>query len=272
MTNYLNKPLGDLPGNASLRMFCFHHAGGSASLYRDWQRALGNQVEVVPVLLPGRDQRFNEKRFLNLDTLIEDIAPQLAPYLETPHVFFGHSMGALIAYKLACYRYANGRLLPRMLFISSCAAPQLPSVGSMLAELDDMALLKRLSEIGGVPEQLLSYPEFLDYMMPILRDDLTMCGSYQRQKNPIILPCPFHLFGGADDSLTSEDQLRAWSPLSSERSDLSIFPGGHFYLKDTPDLLNAELRVLLRQHTRPERKVLEHVPTPLFSRNLSAIY
>lgn len=39
---------------ARLRLFCFHHAGGAASAFAGWQEALGPDVSVVPVQLPGR--------------------------------------------------------------------------------------------------------------------------------------------------------------------------------------------------------------------------
>ncbi|MFE2959963.1 thioesterase II family protein [Nocardia tengchongensis] len=103
MTGYL-EPAAAAADSASLRLFCFHHAGGGASGYRTWQRALGPHTAVRPVLLPGRERRSGEARFDDLEPLIADLDVQLDEHLTEPYVFFGHSMGALLAYRLAAWR------------------------------------------------------------------------------------------------------------------------------------------------------------------------
>src|SRR2546426_6412646 len=103
MTSYHDPP----GGNAVPRLFFFHHAGGGSSLYQHWERALTPLVSVWPVLLPGRERRMREARFESLDSLVPDLDRHLAPYLTVPHVFFGHSLGALVAYRLDCHRRAG---------------------------------------------------------------------------------------------------------------------------------------------------------------------
>ena len=42
---------------ARLRLFCFPYAGAGASIFHRWPDALREEVDVVPVQLPGRETR-----------------------------------------------------------------------------------------------------------------------------------------------------------------------------------------------------------------------
>jgi medium-chain acyl-[acyl-carrier-protein] hydrolase len=88
---------------ASLRLFCFPYAGGSASIFRGWAQHLPPTVEVCAIQLPGRGGRLLEPAITRMPRLIQAIAPAFVPYLDIPFAFFGHSMGTLISLELARY-------------------------------------------------------------------------------------------------------------------------------------------------------------------------
>jgi medium-chain acyl-[acyl-carrier-protein] hydrolase len=48
---------------AALRLVCFPHAGGSASIFRTWPNALPPEVELLAIALSGRDARVREPLF-----------------------------------------------------------------------------------------------------------------------------------------------------------------------------------------------------------------
>jgi surfactin synthase thioesterase subunit len=77
-------------------------------MFNTWGRALGPRIEVVPVEVENRE------RFATLSQLVEVLHGQLRAELDGPHVFFGHSFGALLAYRLACLRAAGDFALPRV--------------------------------------------------------------------------------------------------------------------------------------------------------------
>src|SRR5579859_3905311 len=80
-----------------LRLFCLPYAGGGASMFRDWTTGLPADIDVCPILLPGRESRVREPAFSRVEPLVEALAPAVLPYLDVPYALFGHSMGALIA-------------------------------------------------------------------------------------------------------------------------------------------------------------------------------
>ena len=112
--------------DAELRLFCFPFAGGSAATYHNWPRIASRRIQVCGVEYPGRGIRLEEEPFMSFRPLIRNLADLLAPHLDEPFAFFGHSMGGLVAFELARTLRARGARLPQHLFISAAAAPELP--------------------------------------------------------------------------------------------------------------------------------------------------
>ena len=111
-------------------------------------RRSARAVDVVPVEI------LNRERFATLRQLVDEVNDQLRSALDGPHVFFGHSFGALLAYRLACLRAASGSPSPRALIVSSFAPPHLPAPIPAVDHLDDHQLTALLSDLGGIPPEL----------------------------------------------------------------------------------------------------------------------
>src|SRR5258708_8192662 len=98
---------------ASLRLFCFPHAGAGVSAFSTWTPELLPGVELCLVQLPGRENRIQETPITRLSVLVQMMADALSPTMTRPFAFFGHSMGALIAFELAPPLPAEGRQTPQ---------------------------------------------------------------------------------------------------------------------------------------------------------------
>lgn len=110
---------------ATMRLFCFPYAGGTTHTYRSWQGLLPESIDVAPVHLPGRGQRLSEPPLQRLSEIVEALGPEVVPYFDKPFAFFGHSMGALIAFELARWLRKNHKVMPAQVFLSGRKAPQL---------------------------------------------------------------------------------------------------------------------------------------------------
>src|SRR5688500_15270285 len=64
---------------ARVRLLCLPYAGGGASAFRHWPDALTSSIEVCPVQLPGRENRFVEAPFTRAEAVVEAMAPALRP-------------------------------------------------------------------------------------------------------------------------------------------------------------------------------------------------
>jgi surfactin synthase thioesterase subunit len=234
------------------RLICFHHAGGTAAAFRSLTRALDPEIPVTTVNLPGRGARMGEPRHHDVNACATQLADELGPYLDEPHVLLGHSMGAMIAYTIAQQRILSFRRGPEALIVVSHGAPHLASavasiereVGSTLDDVDDWKLATTMSQFGGIPAELLAQPKWLAALMPLLRDDLRICASYRDRGEPP-LPCPVHVFGGDVDPLVTSGGLYEWRQHTHQPGPVTIVTGGHFLFGDPdPCLVQAITQIL----------------------------
>jgi medium-chain acyl-[acyl-carrier-protein] hydrolase len=235
---------------ARLRLFCFPYAGGSASIYRTWPKDLPPDIEVCAVQLPGRGGRLLETPFTDLSALIEALAEALLPQLETPFAFFGHSMGALIAFELARHLRQRHGLQPVHLFVSGFRAAQLPDPDELTYNLPEAEFLAAVRRLNGTPEAILQNDELLSLMLPVVRADVTICETYAYQDDAP-LDCPLTSFGGRSDSIVSPEELMGWIVQTSGDYDVQMFDGDHFYINSArPQLLRAVSAALARHLSR----------------------
>jgi len=233
---------------ASLRLFCFPYAGGGASVYRRWAQYLPGTVELLAVQLPGREDRFREPAYRRVEAAVEMLARDLEPQADRPFVFWGHSMGALIAYELTRSLRSAGRPCPRRLMVSGRQAPQLPEPLPPIPDLADEPFVAELQKrYGGVPEAIARDPEIRAVFLPTIRADLELVNTYVHQPGAP-LACGISAFGGTHDAISRSD-LEAWKIQTTADFRLHVFPGDHFYL-------NTQTEALLPRVVEDLREVL----------------
>lgn len=235
-------PYGMPDKSLLLRLFCFPYAGGGASQFRNWGASLSPHLQVIPVQLPGREQRFTEIAFDDLNLLVECLYEVLSPYLDVPYAFFGHSMGALIAFELAHFCMAKNTRLPEKLFLSSYRAPVVRH--DPYRDLTDEKIFKRISRLNGIPQDVLDNEEFKNLFMPLFRADYRLCRSYRYQERAQ-LPCSMKVYAGTSDVVPLND-LMAWRHKTSGNFNSELFHGNHFYLKESQKELLSDIQQELK--------------------------
>jgi len=217
------------PG-ARIYLFCFHHAGGGASVFRQWSNSLPPEIEVCPVQLPGREDRLRDPPFTDLSSLIEALDDALSPDLEKPFALFGHSMGAIFCFELARSLCRKRGVCPLQLFVSGSRAPHLPNPEPPIHDLPRNLFLEKLKELNGIPENVLREPDMIEFFLPILRADIKLLESYVFAESAP-LNCPITAFGGLEDKIVSRAELGAWSDHTRDTFKLQMFPGDHFFMR-----------------------------------------
>ncbi len=231
---------------ARLRLLCFPYAGGSALAYRHWVASMPEEIDVLPVQLPGRDRRLREAAYTRVEPLVEAAVHGLTPHLDRPFAVFGHSLGSLVGYEVVQRLRRDRGLEPVHLLVSARRAPQLPPDPDDDYKLPDAELIERLREINGTPAEVLEHPELMELMLPLLRADFELNDTYQPIAHPP-LECPVTAYGGLEDVETSKDQLEVWSEVTAGPFQLRMFPGDHFYLNQHRSrLIQAVAEDLLR--------------------------
>ncbi|TDD61590.1 alpha/beta fold hydrolase [Kribbella antibiotica] len=213
---------------APVRMYCFPHSGGSPGEYLGWADRL-QDTELWAVQLPGRGSRMGETPYTSMDALVVDFLAEVE--LEQPFVFFGHSLGALVAYEVARALRDAARPGPAALYVSAARAPQVDRLSDGFHELENADLIEAIEErYGRLPGELTANPEMLDLMLPVLRADLTLVANY-RSQDAAPLDCPVTVFGGStDDDVTP--YLDEWRAYTSRPMETQVFAGDHFYFRE----------------------------------------
>jgi medium-chain acyl-[acyl-carrier-protein] hydrolase len=224
---------------ATVRLFCFPYAGVGPSVYRPWQTALPGHVEVKLVQLPGREGRWREPALTNIGEIADRVARALPPHLQSPFAFYGHSLGALIAFEVTRRLRAAGQALPRHLFLAAHRAAHVPNPHPAMRHLDDDAFVDELRRrYDGIPQTVLDNPELLELMLPCLRADFTAYETYE-YRSDAPLDCPISAFGGDQDAYVRTHEVAGWREQTRGRFRMRVVPGNHFFMQAQRDQVLA---------------------------------
>lgn len=246
---------GSTDEQVELKMFCFPYAGGTAMLFKKWEDLLPTAVQVIPVELPGRGARLKEPPFVSVPALIEELEDAIWPLLDKPFVFFGHSMGAIIAFELSrSLRCKHGRE-PQTLFIAGRRAPQITKGAPVTYDFPRDEFIEELIKLDGTPKEVIENAELMELMIPLLRADFQLVQTYEYLTDTP-LQCPIIVYGGLQDYETPRDLLSPWKEQTSSRFALHMLPGDHFFIRSSQSqllkLLGRELYEMI-VHSRLTR-------------------
>jgi medium-chain acyl-[acyl-carrier-protein] hydrolase len=223
----------------SPRLFCFPYAGGSAQIFRKWQRYFSPDVALCLAHLPGRAMRIGEPPFTRLKPLVRVLAEAIIPQLQLPFAFWGHSMVAMISFELARELRRQGQPVPMALFVSGRSAPQTPDPDPITFNLPEKDFIAELQRLNGTPKEVLDNPELKHLFLPILRADFEVVETYVYESDKP-LACAIHAYGGLKDSHVPVNNLKAWQEQTSRECVVRMFPGDHFFIHTcSADVLNV---------------------------------
>jgi pyochelin biosynthesis protein PchC len=215
---------------APRQLVCFPHAGGAASTFRGWAELVGPSVEVVAVQYPGRQDRFGDPLPEDITSLAGWIAAEIEPRLARPTAFFGHSMGATVAFEVA--RRLQPRFPSRLarLYVSACDAP--PAHRPRTTDFADEEIRAYVRSLGGAGAALLANDDLWQLSLPALRNDFQMIETY-RYRPGAPLTCPVTAIAGDADAAVPLADVQRWQELTIGPFEAIVQPGGHFYFDDS---------------------------------------
>lgn len=227
-----------------LRLVCFPHAGGGVQSFASWKDLLPTGVSLHAVALPGRESRLQEPPVSQVEELIAELIPALLPLSDRPLVFYGHSLGALLAYAAACtLETEHGRSLDHLI-VSGRVAAHAPLPRDAMHLLPDDQFIAALRELDGTPQEILDSPEMMRLLTPMLRADFTLNETFDR--DPLHrLSCDMTAIGGLWDPHAPRAGLHQWRELTHGSFRLSMVPGNHFFIHSAQALFLRLISVLV---------------------------
>lgn len=213
---------------AKLRLFCFPYAGGGASTYRAWPTDLPSSIELCALQLPARERRIHEPPLTDMAPLVEHVIAAIEPWLDRPFGFYGHSMGALIAYEVARALRRQRRDLPVVLFAAARRAPHLAKEKPHVHHMDDASLTEVIRRLNGTAASIINDQRVMSHYLPTIRADFALFENYRYvPESP--LSCSIVALGGTSDAEQSQEELALWRKHTSGHFEVRLFPGGHFF-------------------------------------------
>lgn len=220
-----------------MRLLIFPHAGGSADFYVPFARAFSPSVSCVAVQYPGKRTGKDLSKYTGIGELADKLAEMVKPE-EIPGgevAFFGHSMGALLAFELALRFESAGNPISS-LFVSASAAPGLLRRISKL-EGSDQQLLTTVAEITGANPEFLKNEQFAATLLPTLRG-LKAVAAYERPPEAVV-SCPLYALMPENDELATDELVSPWRQRTTGHFEMTVFQGGHFYINENLPALSS---------------------------------
>ncbi|KUF16719.1 thioesterase II family protein [Streptomyces silvensis] len=212
----------------------FHHAGGSAAVFRRLIRLLPDHIRPVAAELPGRGRRWREPTLHTADDAVRDLTDLVVREVgpDEDLALFGHSMGAYLGLGVAAALERRGGPRCQVLFASANLAPQLasPLFADDTAPPSDEEVLDRAARFGALDAGLLRDPHIAARAAALLRADFDICDSFVRTMSWTVTESPVVVCRGQDDAF-GDEHTDLWQWSSVQPLTTCTFPGGHLYLE-----------------------------------------
>lgn len=213
------------------RLFIFPHAGGSASFYVPFSKAFSTDMKRIAVQYPGTAGGHEYSTVPSIQELADTIYDILrrAPGPFSPTAFFGHSMGALVAFEVTRRFESAGRQITA-LFVSASSAPDRMR-REYFRDLSDDELVRFLMELSGTDPKVLNNKDFVQMILPSLRGYYDSIAGYACEPGATV-SCPIYAFMGTEDRLAPYDNVCGWSAHTTSDFTVRVFEGNHFYFTE----------------------------------------
>ncbi|MEX0870249.1 MAG: SDR family NAD(P)-dependent oxidoreductase [Aquisalimonadaceae bacterium] len=237
------------PQNATVRLVCFHHLGGSAEFFRRWTEPLTDIAEVLAVQLPGRGDRADEPAIVDMDVVFEALLPLLQSLLDRPMVLYGHSMGSHLAFECARRLRALG-YRPDHLFASGLWSPLDHHIEKQSPEFVDIDLANL-----EIPSALRDDNAYMHALNKLVHADTELLRNYRGANAEPPLDIPITAFSGENDPFAPPPKVARWAGCTSSAFVHLSVPGKHMFVADQPTIVDDRLRSALASFTGSEAEV-----------------
>ncbi|WP_274565189.1 thioesterase II family protein [Streptomyces spiramyceticus] len=218
-------------------LICLPFAGAGASFFTPWQDLAPEGLRILPVQLPGREQRFVEPPHTDATAAVDEAyALTTAQLGEGARVaVFGHSLGAVLAYELAHRLEATPGVRLDGLVVSGSPGPWTRRADHA-NDLPDDEFVARVRTFAGYSHVALEDPEMRALLLPTLRADVRMHETYVPTSDRP-LSAPITSVRGRDDELVSAVEAAQWAWATTGRLTTAELDGGHMYVTERAEAL-----------------------------------
>jgi medium-chain acyl-[acyl-carrier-protein] hydrolase len=228
------------------RIIIFPYAGSGPSSFYQWARQIPDDVEVFIIHLPGRERRFAEPPCGRLGDIVQAVARDLISLSPAKTLFFGYSLGTLIAYEVAKTLAARRLAIPNMLAVAAGSSPDNVERRPPVYDLPQGAFWREVMSYGGTSAEMAQDPELRAYAEPMLRADFKLIDEYRFAPHNGF-DFPVLAVAGTNDHVCPPQYVRAWSDFTTGPFLYHEFDDAHFFIQQHGTALYKLIRELSEQ-------------------------
>ncbi|MGW0932759.1 amino acid adenylation domain-containing protein [Streptomyces sp. NPDC002644] len=238
------------------RVFCVAGMGGTTGGFVPLARHLPDDVELVGIQLPGREERADEAPMTDMMAVADQVVAALADRLDVPAVLYGHSQGSWLCWEVS-HRLAHRPGVPPLALVAACALPPLAEPTDGLRRLAEITAdgdfdQVRLDELtvafrGLLPDQVLDDEELLAAYVDRLRADTVLAESHRTVLRGVTRPplaTPVLAVEGSEDPVLPPAAMEVWRDLTDGAFGRTSIPGTH-----AAPIVNAEAMAVQLMNT-----------------------
>lgn len=214
--------------SSKYKIFCFSHAGGSASRFLPWMKQMKN-ITVIPIELPGKNTRMKVELPTDLWEVVDDVARNIVDLVDYQDKIFiyGHSFGALLAFYVTYQLENEYGIEIAKLIVAARQSVNVDKKESYNTTMGDEELIKELEEYGGTPELFWQSRELQKIYLPIIKSDYKLNEQHVYHDEHINASILAHI-GNQDRDITIAD-IKCWNDVTKGNFEYEVFEGNHFF-------------------------------------------
>jgi surfactin synthase thioesterase subunit len=235
------------PGRKQIVMFPF--GGGSGYSYVSLINEIPRDTGIIVINPPGHMMN-GGKPLETISSMVYIYSKELLPLLKETTLFFGHSIGGVVAYEV-CKELQDTIPIKHMVISSVNPPHRTMDNVDLHSGMETGLLVDKCTQLGGVPRIFMEEPLLLDGFITGLRADLKALEHYTRPGipgEPGKLGATATVLYSDRDYIVNPDKVKEWERYLS--CDQFIpFTGDHFYLFEESNRKTVA-RILNRQAGR----------------------
>ncbi|MCL8537187.1 thioesterase II family protein [Chryseobacterium gallinarum] len=217
-----------------MKIIVFTHAGGNKYSYNNFYK---NYDRFIVIEYNGRGTRIDKPFVDNIYLLVDEVYERVSSQdlLSEDYIIYGHSLGALVGYLLCQKIMDKGGNYPKKLVLSGKKHFHRDNRKN-ISTLPDSEFWKEVTALGGIPDEMMNYPELIDFYIPILRNDFKLVESFQH-KPQAKLTFPIDIFYGSEEAC--DEDMQGWLDESTEKVTITKLTGNHFFIFKHTEFFNT---------------------------------
>ncbi|MFI6577861.1 thioesterase II family protein [Nocardiopsis sp. NPDC050513] len=226
-------------GPTRSRLLVLPHSGAGPGSLLGALTSVPGDVDVLGLCLPGRERRYDEPIGCTLADVLDGFRTEISGLAPLPTVVVGHSLGALLAARVAALVGPTCRAL--------VVSGQVPGGVQEARTAED---LLRVVEAGeGTAARVVRDHRMRRRLLDVLDADLRLGREAAADFGAVRVTVPVQVLGGRSDRLVPSGRLSSWADHTTGGCRVELLEGGHFALL-APENAETVARVL-RTALRP---------------------